>query len=64
MINPSFAEVIEKGQSRYTLVMLTSKRARQIVEGDKILVDTDSEKPVTIAIEEIMQDKVTYKNEE
>ncbi len=64
MINPSFAEVIEKGQSRYTLVMLTSKRARQIVEGDKLLVDTDSEKPVTIAIEEIMQDKVTYKNEE
>lgn len=64
MINPSFAEVIEKGQSRYTLVMLTSKRARQIVGGDKVLVDTDSEKPVTIAIEEIMQDKVTYKNEE
>lgn len=61
MINPSFAEVLEKGHSRYTLVMLTSKRSRQIVEGQEVLVDTDSVKPVTIAIEEIMQEKVTYK---
>ena len=62
MINPSFSHVLEKGDSRYTLVMLTAKRARQIVDGSEALVDTDSTKPVTIAIEEIYEGKVKYKN--
>ncbi|MDR7869885.1 MAG: DNA-directed RNA polymerase subunit omega [Tissierellaceae bacterium] len=62
MLNPSFAHVLKKGDSRYTLVMLTAKRARQIVEGNEPLVETESTKPVTIAIEEIVAEKVTYKN--
>ena len=62
MLNPSFDHVLEKGDSRYTLVMLTAKRARQIVEGSKPLIDTQSIKPVTIAIEEIVARKVRYKN--
>ncbi|NLY47156.1 MAG: DNA-directed RNA polymerase subunit omega [Tissierella sp.] len=64
MLNPSFDHVLEKGDSRYTLVMLTAKRARQIVEGSEPLIDTDSHKPVTIAIEEIVGEKVKYKNPE
>lgn len=60
MLNPSFRELAEKGDSRYTLSMLVSKRARQIIEGDKPLVETDSNKPVSIALEEVMADKVTY----
>lgn len=62
MLNPSFDHVLEKGDSRYTLVMLTAKRARQIVEGSEPLIDTQSNKPVTIAIEEIVEGKVKYKN--
>lgn len=62
MLNPSFAHVLEKGDSRYTLVMLTAKRARQIVEGSEPLIDTESSKPVTIAIQEIVEGKVKYKN--
>ena len=62
MLNPSFDHVLEKGDSRYTLVMLTAKRARQIVEGSEPLLDTQSNKPVTIAIEEIVAGKVKYKN--
>lgn len=64
MLNPSFDHVLEKGDSRYTLVMLTAKRARQIVEGSEPLVDTKSNKPVTVAIEEIIEGKVKYKNPE
>ncbi len=62
MLNPSFDHVLKKGDSRYTLVMLTAKRARQIVDGSEPLVETESNKPVTIAIEEIVSGKVKYKN--
>lgn len=61
MLNPSFRELAKRGDSRYTLVILASKRAREIVEGSKPLVETDSVKPVSIALEEIMADKITYR---
>lgn len=60
MLNPSFIELSEKGDSRYTLVMLTAKRARQIVEGAELLLETSSKKPVSIALEEVMEGKITY----
>lgn len=62
MLNPSFDHVLKKGDSRYTLVMLTAKRARQIVDGSEPLVETESLKPVTIAIEEIVSERVRYEN--
>lgn len=62
MLNPSFEGILKEGDSRYTLVMLASKRARQIIEGAKPLIETDSKKPVSIAIEEILAKKITYKN--
>lgn len=58
---PSVNELTKKADSRYTLVMLASKRARQLVDGAKPYIDTDSNKPVSIAIEEIRQDKITYR---
>jgi DNA-directed RNA polymerase subunit omega len=60
MLNPSFRELAERGDSRYTLVILASKRARKIIEGEKPLVETNSKKAVSIALEEIMADKITY----
>lgn len=62
MLNPSFEGILKEGDSRYTLVMLASKRARQIIEGSKPLIETDSKKPVSIAIEEILAGKITYEN--
>lgn len=62
MLNPPLKKALKKGDSRYTLVMLTSKRARQIIEGANPLIDTDSKKAVSIAMDEISQGKVTYKN--
>lgn len=61
MLYPSINEVTKKADSRYTLVMLTAKRARQLVDGSKSYIETDSTKPVSIAIEEIAEDKITYK---
>jgi len=60
MIEPSINELLKKADSRYTLVMLAAKRARQISEGANKLTKHESEKPVTIAINEIAEDKITY----
>ncbi|WP_353093950.1 DNA-directed RNA polymerase subunit omega [Tissierella praeacuta] len=60
MLNPSFNELAERGDSRYTLVMLTAKRARKIIEGAEPLLETSSKKPVSIALEEVVNGKITY----
>ncbi len=60
MLYPSINELAEKIDSRYTLVMITAKRARQIIDGDKPQIETDSIKPVSIAIEEFHKDQLSY----
>lgn len=60
MLNPSFNELAERGDSRYTLVMLIAKRARKIIDGSEPLVETSSKKPVSIALEEVLEGKITY----
>lgn len=60
MIYPQISSLLDKVDSRYTLVAVTAKRARQLVEGAPKLTKTDSEKPVTVAISEIDQGKITY----
>lgn len=58
MVKPTTAQLLTKVENRYKLVIATSKRARQIAEGSKMLVDTDDEAPVSIAADEIMAGKV------
>ncbi|BEP29471.1 DNA-directed RNA polymerase subunit omega [Helicovermis profundi] len=58
MLKPPVNKMIEIAGSRYALVIAVSKRARQLIEGDEALIETNSIKPVTIAINEIEQDKV------
>lgn len=60
MIIPSFEEIEKITSSRYELVMLVSKRARKLVDNNPKLVKTDSNKPVTIAIEEVMAGKIKF----
>ncbi|MEE8835458.1 MAG: DNA-directed RNA polymerase subunit omega [Eubacteriales bacterium] len=76
MIHPSYVEMIEeinKGQdpeeaplvtSRYSVVLATAKRARQIIDGDAPRVkDTydngKPKKPLSIAVDELYSGKVT-----
>ena len=59
MVKPSVAELLGKVDNRYTLVLATAKRARQIAKGEDILVKTDDVAPVTIAAEEIAEGQVT-----
>lgn len=60
MINPSLDVLVEKVDSKYTLVVLAAKRAREIMDGDAPLADSKSNKQVTIALEEVAQDKISY----
>ena len=59
MVKPSVAELLEKVDDRYSLVIATARRARQIAQGDNVLVKTDDVAPVTIAADEIEEGKVT-----
>lgn len=58
MIKPSVAELLEKVDNRYTLVIATSKRARQIAQGAEALVKTEDVAPDSIAADEINAGKV------
>ena len=60
MIEPGINELLGKVDSRYTLVVAAAKRARQIAEGAPKLTHVNSDKPVTIAIHEINENKVKY----
>ncbi|WP_027627869.1 DNA-directed RNA polymerase subunit omega [Ruminiclostridium cellobioparum] len=60
MIYPSINELMKKVDSRYTLVVETAKRARQLVDGANKLTKVNSDKEVTVAIHEIAEDKITY----
>ena len=59
MIYPSADTIEDKVKSRYSLVILAAKRAKQIKEGAPVLIDTLSTNPLTIALEEIAAGKVT-----
>lgn len=58
MINPTLSALLDKVDSKYSLVVAVSKRARQIVDGQKSLVESNSIKPVSIAIQEISEGKI------
>lgn len=60
MLYPSINDLLKNVDSRYTLVLLVSKRARQIVDGSEPLVDPRSSKPVSVAVQEVSEGKVTY----
>lgn len=71
MIHPSYVELmkvvnngVEIGEepvvnSRYSIVIATAKRARQIIAGDEPLADKITcPKPLSIAVEELYESKV------
>lgn len=60
MLYPSINDLLKNVDSRYTLVLLVSKRARQIVDGANPLVEPQSIKSVSIAVQEVAEGKVTY----
>ena len=61
MLYPSINEIRQKVDSKYTLVIMAAKRARDIVAGYPVLDDNlEGEKPVSVAAYEINEDLITY----
>jgi len=76
MLHPSYSDLmqvvngdLEPGEakvvsSRYSIVMATSKRARQIIGGDEPLVDAEGKKPLSVAVEELNESKIQILSDE
>ena len=60
MLYPGVSELKDKVDCRYTLVMETAKRARQLVDGAEPLTEENEDNPVSQAAKEIYLDKITY----
>jgi len=71
MLHPSYSDLmkvvnseVEPGEakvvnSRYSIVMVTAKRARQIIAGDEPMVDDyEGKKALSIAVDELNQSKI------
>ena len=71
MIHPSYTELIQAVNSgndqddttvcnrRYSIVLATSKRARQLMAGAEPMVSYSLNKPLSIAVDEVYKGKVT-----
>ncbi len=70
MLHPSYSDLmkvvnseVEPGEapvvnSRYSIVMATSKRARQLIAGDEALVESGGKNPLSVAVDELNQGKI------
>jgi DNA-directed RNA polymerase subunit omega len=76
MLHPSYTDLmkvvnseVEPGEqpvvnSRYSIVLATAKRARQLINGVDPMVRATSAKPLSIAVEELYQSKVKIVNDD
>lgn len=76
MLRPSYNDLInvvnsgvEPGedplvQSRYSIVIATARRARQLISGEEPNVVDNGRKPLSIAIDELYQSKVKIVGED
>jgi len=76
MLHPSYTDLInavnsdvEPGeepvvQSRYSIVIATAKRARQLIAGEEPMVYSHSKKPLSVAVEELYESKVKILSED
>lgn len=61
MLYPPIADLLEQVDGRYLLVNVVAKRARQIAQEHQDLEEKEDlpEKPVTMAIQEVAEGKLT-----
>lgn len=76
MLHPSYTDLmqlvnseVENGEapvvnSRYSIVLATSKRARQLIDGVAPMTKSECPKPLSIAIDELYNSKIRILSEE
>ncbi len=60
IVDPSVLELLNHADSRYTLAVEASKRAREIVAGAQPMIAAEGLKPLKVAVEEINRGLLTY----
>lgn len=75
MLHPSYYELMEtvnktneksgidKINSRYSIVIAASKRARQLIDGEAMLVNSKGPKPLSVAVDELDAGKINLVRE-
>lgn len=76
MLHPSYTDLmkvvnseVEEGDtpvvnSRYSIVLATAKRARQLIAGAEALVYDNGKKPLSVAVEELNKGKIKILGED
>ena len=64
LVKPAVTDLLKKVDNRYSLVIMTAKRARQIAEGEMPMTKMEDKSPVSLAVDEIYEDKVYRINED
>ena len=76
MLHPSYSDLmskvnseVESGEapvvnSRYSIVLATARRARQLIDGVEPLVHSKCPKPLSVAVDELEQAKIHILSEE
>lgn len=76
MLHPSYTDLmkvvnseVEPGEhpvvnSRYSIVLATAKRARQLIDGATSQIEVESKKPLSTAVEELYESKVKIVTDE
>lgn len=76
MLHPSYTDLmnvvnsgVEPGEppvvsSRYSIVMATAKRARQLIAGEEAYIDAEGMKPLSVAVEELNEGKIQILSDE
>ncbi len=59
MLNPNLKDILKNHLSRYSLVTATAKRAREIALENEENNVVSTEKPVSVALNEIIEGKYT-----
>ena len=61
LLHPPIDEIKQKADSRYTLVIMAAKRARDLVADKPALVEIENNVPISIAAEEIVRNEISYR---
>jgi len=76
MLHPSYTDLMDAVndtatelehpvvKSRYSIVLATAKRARQITSGAEAFVESKNRKPLSVAVDEFYNQKVTIISDE
>jgi DNA-directed RNA polymerase subunit omega len=63
-VEPAIDSLLDKVDSKYSMVIVSARRARQLLAGARKQVDTPSDKPVTVALQELAAGVLQFEPDE